>query len=85
MMDHLSSHKVDGIQETIEAVGARLAYLPCYSPDVSPIEQCESQFKAIVRAKAARTRDSLDQAITEALDMMTVQDASGWFAHCGYV
>jgi transposase len=82
-MDNLSAHQVDGVQEAIESVGARLDYLPPYSPDLSPIEKCWSKFKAILRAKAARTRDLLDQAITEALDMITPQDARGWFAHCG--
>jgi transposase len=82
-MDNLSSHQVDGVKEAIESVGARLEYLPPYSPDLSPIEQCWSKFKAILRAKAARTRDVLDQAITEALAMITPQDARGWFAHCG--
>lgn len=85
IMDNLSSHKVDGIQDAIEARGARLEYLPPYSPDLSPIEKCWSKFKARLRAKAARTRECLEQAITEALDMITAQDARGWFAHCGYV
>jgi transposase len=85
IMDNLSAHKVDGIQDAIEARGARLEYLPSYSPDLSPIEKCWSKVKAILRAKAARTRDSLDQAITEAVEMVTAQDARGWFAHCGYV
>jgi transposase len=85
IMDNLSAHKVEGIQDALEARGARLEYLPSYSPDLSPIEKCWSKLKAILRAKAARTRQYLDQAITEALDMMTVQDARGWFAHCGYV
>ncbi len=82
-MDNLSSHQVDGVKEAIESVGARLEYLPPYSPDLSPIEKCWSKFKAILCAKAARTRDVLDQAITEALAMITPQDAKGWFAHCG--
>ena len=85
IMDNLSAHKVEGIQDAIEAMGARLEYLPSYSPDLSPIEKCWSKVKAILRAKAARTRAYLDQAITEALDMITAQDARGWFAHCGYV
>lgn len=85
IMDNLSAHKVDGIQDALEARGARLEYLPSYSPDFSPIEKCWSKVKAILRAKAARTRACLDQAITEALDMITAQDARGWFTHCGYV
>jgi transposase len=82
-MDNLSAHQVDGVQEAIEAVGARLEYLPPYSPDLSPLEACWSTFKSILRATAARTRDLLDQAITEALDRITPEDARGWFAHCG--
>lgn len=85
IMDNLSSHKVEGIQEAIEAVGASLEYLPPYSPDLSPIEECWSKVKTILRAKAARTPAHLDQAITEAFDLITPQDAKGWFAHCGYV
>jgi transposase len=81
-MDNLSSPQVDGVKEAIASVGARLEYLPPYSPDLSPIEKCWSKFKAILRAKAARTRDALDQAITEAFAMITPQDARGWFAHC---
>jgi len=82
-MDNLSSHPVSGVKEAIESVGARLEYLPPYSPDLSPIEKGWSKFTAILRAKAARTRAVLDQAMTEALAMITPQDARGWFAHCG--
>jgi transposase len=85
IMDNLSSHKVDGVQDAILAAGARLEYLPSYSPDLSPIEECWSKLKEFLRAKAARTRELLDQAITEALDIITPQDAQGWFAHCGYL
>jgi transposase len=82
-MDNLSSHQGSGVKEAIASVGARLEYLPPYSPDLSPIEKCWSKFKAILRAKAARTRDVLDQAIAEAFAMITPQNARGWFAHCG--
>jgi hypothetical protein len=82
-MDHLSAHQVDGVQEAMESVGARLEYVPPYAPDLSPREKCWSKFNAMLRAKAARTRDLLDQAITEALDMITPQDARGWCAHGG--
>jgi len=85
IMDNLSSHKDDRIQTAIESVGAHLEYLPPYSPDLSPIEACWSKFKAILRAKATRTREALDAAITYAFKMLTPQDARGWFAHCGYL
>jgi transposase len=77
IMDNLSSHKVDGVQDAMLAAGARLAYLPSYSPDLSPIEECWSKLKEFLRAKAARTHELLDQAITEALDIITPQDAQG--------
>jgi transposase len=85
LMDNLSAHKVNGVKEAIESAKATLEYLPAYSPDLSPIEECWSKFKAFLRAKAARTRTLLDQAITEALAIVTPQDAQGWFAHCGYL
>jgi len=56
IMDNLSAHKVDGSQDAMEAKGARLAYFPSSSPDLSPREKWWSKCKAILRAKAARTR-----------------------------
>ena len=85
LMDNLSSHTDERIQTALEAVGATLAYLPPYSPDFSPIEPCWSKVKAILRATAARTRETLDAAITHALQMVTPQDARGWFTQCGYL
>jgi transposase len=82
-MDNRSAHQVDGVQEAIEAVGARREYLPPYAPDLSPIAACWSKCTSILRATAARTRELLDQAITEALDRITPEDARGWFAHGG--
>jgi transposase len=83
-MDNLSVHKVSGIRETIEAVGARLLYLPPYSPDYSPIESCWSKLKAILRKAKARTREALDEALTQAIEHITRSDAKGWFELCGY-
>lgn len=85
IMDNLSAHKNDRIQTAIESVGAKLEYLPPYSPDLSPIEECWSKFKASLRATAARTREALDAAITHAFTLITPHDARGWFAHCGYL
>ena len=84
VMDNFSSHKVTGIREAIEAVGARLIYLSPYSPDFSPIENCWSKVKEFLRAQAARTYEELDQAITNALDAVTEKDIIGWFTHCCY-
>ena len=59
-------------------------YLPPYAPDLSPIEECWSKAKASLRAKAARTRAALEQAIAEAFETSTANDARGWFTHAGY-
>ncbi|MBO3460730.1 transposase [Aetokthonos hydrillicola Thurmond2011] len=91
VMDNFSSHKVAGIREAIEAVGARLVYLSPYSPDFSPIENCWSKVKECLRRRsppqaslAARTYEELDRAITDALTTVTNQDIIGWFTHCCY-
>jgi transposase len=82
--DHLKAHKAAGVREAIEAVGARLLYLPPDSPDFSPSEECWSNIKAVLRTKAARTLEHLWQAITEAFAAITSQEAQGWFTHAGY-
>jgi hypothetical protein len=64
--------------------GARLQYLPPYSPDLSPIERCWSKLKTALRAAKARTREALEQAIAQALATVTAADAHSWFHHCGY-
>jgi transposase len=83
--DNLSAHKAAGVQEAIAATGARLLYLPPYSPDLNPIERCWSKIKTCLRAAKARTREALDAAIVRALATVTESDARAWFAHSGYV
>lgn len=84
VMDNLPAHKVGRIREAIEAVGAQLVYLSPYSLDFNPIENCWSKVKEFLRSRAARTYAQLDQAITDALDAVTIQDITGWFTHCCY-
>jgi transposase len=84
ILDNLSAHKVSGIRERIESCGARLIYLPPYSPDLNPIEKAWSKFKQFLRSAKARTAEALDQAITEALQTITADNAAAWFRHCGY-
>jgi len=84
ILDNLSAHKVAGIRELIEGCGARLLYLPPYSPDLNPIEQAWSKFKQCLRDAKARTQEALEQAITEALKTITADNAAAWFRHCGY-
>ena len=84
VMDNLAAHKVSGIRELIEAKGAKLIYLPPYSPDLNPIEKCWSKIKTYLRKAKARTRDELEKALCEALLLITKEDAIGWFRSCGY-
>ena len=84
IMDNLSAHNVAGINEAIEATGAGLLYLPPYSTDFSPIENCWSKLKALLRKVKGRTRDALDDALKQSIGRITEADASGWFRHCGY-
>ena len=77
--DNLSSHKVAGVRERIEQVGAELLYLPPYSPDLNPIEKAWSKLKGQLRAAQARTVEALEQAIAELLPTLSPQDAQAWF------
>jgi transposase len=84
VMDNLRAHKGEKVKELIEARRAVLVFLPAYSPDFSPIEEAFSKIKTLLKKAAARTREALVEAISRALAALTVQDAEGWFAHCGY-
>jgi len=84
VMDNLSAHKVQGVRQLIEASGAKLLYLPPYSPDFNPIEKAWSKLKQLLRAAKARTAEVLEQAVAEALKAITVENAAAWFRHCGY-
>ncbi len=83
VMDNLKVHHAETVRQAIEAAGARVVFLPSYSPDLSPIELCWSKLKQFLRSKAARTYEALYQAMTEAVDYITEEDAMGWFNHCG--
>lgn len=84
IMDNLSAHKVQGVQEAIEAKGAYVLYLPPYSPDLSPIELFWSKVKTYMRGAGAKTREELEKAFVEAMELVTLEDIKGWFKHCGY-
>jgi transposase len=84
VIDNLSAHKSPGVRHLIEDRGCEVCFLPPYSPDLSPIEEAFSKLKALLRRASARTRDALREAIADALERITAQDARGYFAHCGY-
>jgi transposase len=85
VMDNLSVHKGARVRQLIEARGCELLFLPAYPPDCSPIEETFSKVKAFLRRVGARTHEALQEAIGQALETVTAQDALGWFTHCGYV
>jgi transposase len=82
--DNVSFHRRESLRELIEAHGATVTFLPAYSPEFNPIEECWSKVKAWLRKKAARTIEALQAAITEAIQQVTVKDINGWFRHAGY-
>ena len=84
IMDNLSAHKVEGVRQQIEAAGARLLYLPPYSPDLNPIEPAWSKLKQLLRAAKARTSEALETAVAKALSAISPANAVAWFSHCGY-
>ena len=72
------------IESLIQEAGATLIYLPPYSPDFSPIENCFSKIKSILRAMEARTYPDLAKAIEKAFSQVSLDDIKGWFTHCCY-
>lgn len=84
VLDNLSSHKGPRVQHLIEAAGARLRYLPPYSPDFNPIENAFAKLKALLRKEAARTIDALWAAIGRLIDLITPTECANMFAAAGY-
>jgi len=84
-MDNYRAHKVAGIKEAIEKVGATLRYLPKYSPDLNPIELSYSTFKQFLRKVAARTVQGLNRAIRSFVPQLSAQECANYFRHAGYV
>ena len=84
VLDNLAVHQVDCLAEIVQQYGARLRYLPPYSPDFNPIELAFSKLKTGLRTAKARTRDALEEAMLAAAAWITERDAKSWFDHCGY-
>lgn len=84
IMDNLSSHKVENILAKIRATGASVLHLPPYSPDLNPIEKMWSKVKTYLRKVRARTRDTLWNAIADALAAVTGSDLMAFFNSCGF-
>lgn len=84
VMDNLGAHKNPETIGAITGAGARVLFLPPYSPDLNPIELMWSKVKNLLRGAEARTPDALFAAVGNALSQITAKDAAHWFAHCGY-
>ncbi len=84
VLDNLSSHKAAGVREAIEQAGARLLYLPPYSPDLNPIELAFSKLKWLLRSAAERTVDALWSRLGQLLDAFPPHQCQNYFRHCGY-
>jgi transposase len=84
IMDNLPAHRVNGVKAAIECAGAKLLYLPPYSPDFNPIEKSFAKLKALLRKAAARTIDDLWAAIAEALKAFSPTECKNYFVSSGY-
>ena len=84
VLDNLGAHKVSDVREAIEAAGARLLYLPPYSPDFNPIEQAFAKLKALLRSAAARTVSDLWQAIRQAFACFSPEECRNYITAAGY-
>ena len=85
ILDNLSSHKVAGVEAAIIASGAKVRYLPPYSPDLNPIEKLFSKLKARLRQAAARDLETLWKEIGKLLNTVTASECTNFFNSCGYV
>ena len=84
ILDNLGAHKVDGVRAAIEAAGARLLFLPPYSPDLNPIEQAFAKLKTLLRTAAARTVPELWNAIRQAFARFTPEECGNYLDAAGY-
>ena len=84
IMDNLGSHKGKAVRRAIRSAGAKLFFLPKYSPDLNPIEQVFAKLKHLLRKAAARTIETVVAAIGEMLDTFTPQECASYLANAGY-
>jgi len=84
IMDNLGSHKANAVRRAIRAAGARLFYLPKYSPDLNPIEQFFAKLKALLRKASARTKEALWATTGRLLDLVPPSECRNYLANSGY-
>ena len=84
IMDNLGSHKAKAVRQLIRAAGAKLFFLPKYSPDLNPIEQVFAKIKHFLRNAAARSVETICTAIGEILGAFTPDECANYFQNSGY-
>ena len=84
VLDNLAMHKQPAVQVAIERVGARLRFLPPYSPDFNPIELAFAKLRAFLRAARPRTFDQIVDLVAQALQLLTPRECRNFVRHCGY-
>ena len=84
VLDNLAIHKQPAVQAAIEHVGARLRFLPPYSPDFNPIEQAFAKLKAFLRAARPRSFDQVVELVAIALELFSPLECLNFVRHCGY-
>ena len=84
VMDNLGSHKSQGVRKAIRAAGAKLFFLPPYSPDLNPIEQAFAKMKTLLRKADARTIDDTWRQIGALLDRFNPAECANYFTNAGY-
>ena len=84
VLDNLAMHKQPEVQAAIEAVGARLRFLPPYSPDFNPIELAFAKLKAFMRAARPRNFDQVVELVAIAQELFAPQECLNFVRHCGY-
>lgn len=84
VMDNVATHRVAGVREAVEAAGATLRYLPPYSPDLNPIEESYSMFKAFLRKSAERTEQALCRRAGQFVRRLDPEACANFFVHAGY-
>ena len=84
IMHNLAAHKSPAVRDAVEAAGARLLFLPPYSPDLNPIENAFAKLKALLRKAAARTLDQLWQAIADIIQTYSPRECRNYFTAAGY-
>jgi transposase len=85
LMDNLSSHKDPAIRRAVRSIGAKLFYLPQYSPDLKPIEQAFAKLKTLLRKQNARSFEQIEAALRNLLPKLTPHECTNFFSEVGYV